>query len=142
MHARANLGVEQGLPIFSAEDNVYENLAERLRHVVASGRYEAGFQPAIYFADYDPRALPWAGMSDAFGVQSHRLPMVGSRLGRLKVIRAGMSDAFGVQSHMLPMVGSRLGRQKVIRAGMSDAFGVQRLLAASVASDCPAFLWF
>jgi hypothetical protein len=58
MHAGTNLGVEQGLPIFSAEDNVYENLAERLRHVVASGRYEAGLQPGIHFADYDPGQRP------------------------------------------------------------------------------------
>jgi len=28
MHARANLGVEQQLPVFGAEDNVNENLAE------------------------------------------------------------------------------------------------------------------
>jgi len=39
-----------------------------LRHAVAGGEYEAGFQPAIDFAAYEPRALPWAGMSDAFGV--------------------------------------------------------------------------
>jgi len=50
MHTKANLGVEQGLPVFRAEDNVYENLAERLRHVVESGRYEAGLQPPIHFA--------------------------------------------------------------------------------------------
>jgi len=28
MHARTNLGIEQGLPVFGAEDNVNENLAE------------------------------------------------------------------------------------------------------------------
>ena len=28
MHARANLGVEQGLAFFGAEDNVKQNLAE------------------------------------------------------------------------------------------------------------------
>jgi len=37
MHARANFRVEQWLTVFGAEYNVNENLAEGLRHWVASG---------------------------------------------------------------------------------------------------------
>src|SRR4051794_21119383 len=34
------------------------------------GAYEAGIQPARVSSPLDPRALPWAGMSDAFGVRT------------------------------------------------------------------------
>src|SRR6266446_2803224 len=76
VHSRPNGRIKPRLSIFSAKNNVNEDLAQGLGHrngwsglnKVVTNRMRQAFGLQREIGVYEPGALPRAGMTDAFGV--------------------------------------------------------------------------